>query len=149
MLTDQLRIRKEVYDPTDGYFVREVKSNDLQVIASLPGTTFAQAAGDLVIAQGVINSAKEGVLTSYGVSSGAIADFVIVINSSTILPTRTSGTAVGNIASVVVATKDAPLATAAASATVSIVAKNAGTGNTYNGWAVIVLNPTPGELETE
>lgn len=135
------------YDAKNGVWSRVPKNNDILNVSSNPGSAPSIGGGttDFLLAQSVMNSAKEGVITSFLKTASTIADFVVVINSSTILPERVAAsTPHSDIASF-----DAPLAFVGASATVSIVVKNSVTTQVYSGSVNIVQNPTINYLETE
>jgi len=133
----QFTINKK-YDSLTGRYVRDIKSNDIVHVTA----KYAQySAGTMTFT--ALDANTELFITGFGVSSTLAGGnyFYITIGSSTVLPISL---ATGGQASYI-STRDAPLARAAASSTISLCVGAAGT---VSAWMCGVREPIISKVET-
>jgi len=131
---------KQIYDPTTGEMLREVKSSDLFHLAT--AGQVAATAGS-VIAQTTTTANKDLFLTGYIVSAAQATTIYVRVDSSTILPVYLGD----NTRLVVMGSINDPLykAGGATSQTIAIVSYSA---STCAAFLAGVYHPIPSKLET-
>lgn len=130
----------QIYDPTTGEMVRQVKSSDIFHLATAGAVT---GSAGTVLATAATTANKDLYLTAFVAGAKANSSVYVTAGNSTILPMNI----LANSYSAAIATKDAPLyKTGGASAvTLQIVATDAGT---YTAFLSGNYEPIPSKLET-
>lgn len=140
---EKIRVRKEEYDALAGSWTRKPKENDILHIAST-GSTQPGATGDFTLASTILDADHEALIHAFAFGASSAADFVVVAGTSTLMSTRLASD--GQTTPV-----PAPhiLARVAPGTTISLVALNASTAVSYNGWLSALNQPIADKLETE
>jgi len=125
------------YDALKGRPIRDIKANDIVHIAA----SYAHVAAGGTLAFHALSSTTELYITGFGVSAGAAQDFVVTVDTSTILPVRLGAAGETHL----ITTREAPFFKADASSTISIVAVSAGS---CAGWLCGVREPSFEYVET-
>ena len=135
-----LNIREDLYDALVSRTVRKVKQNDVVNIAC-NGSTNVAANG--VLCSGTTDANYEMFLTSVYAASDTAGDIAaVVVNGSTIMPFRTNS----NVQEPFVQNHESYFARIPASATIELVAENAGT---WVGWMTLNREPTHAKIEAQ
>lgn len=139
----KVRTRAEEYDSLVGSFTRVVKPNSILHLASA-GSTQPGSAGDFTLASTTLDADNEAWIHSLEFGADAAATFVVVLDTSTILPRRIA--AAGATQPIF-----APhmLERVAPGTTISLIATSASTGTSYEGWLSARKVPIAAKLETE
>lgn len=140
------RTRVDEYDAVDSLHTIKVKENNILTISSNSATQPNANGNDFIIAQGALASNRVGRLVAFGVQASTVANFVVVVNSSTILPVGVAA----NTPQFVSAQGGHYLGTIAASSTISLVAKTAGSPSQYyQGFIVVEREPSSAAISSE